>query len=831
MPIFDSYVLKSSCDEMFNREKKVKEPWKEVAESLKSVGFETLQERQSEIDWLLEDNGVTYNVYNSIDGNTNRSWSLDPIPFVISELEWSEITKGLQQRAKLLNLILKDLYSEQKLIKENIIPAEVIFSHKGFSPEVYNFGLKENFNLYFYATDLARGPDEKMWVINDRTQAPSGLGYAIENRLTMNVIAKELYPNIETKKLFSFLEEFKNMFKKFKLNEDSVAALLTPGPYNETYFEHSYLSSFLNIELVQGEDLLTKNGSLWLKNLGGLKRVDTLIRRVDDRYCDPLELKNSSKLGVAGLVDVMRQDNLNMINPVGSAILENIGLNPFMEKASQYFLNETLILPQIATWWCGQEKELEFVLENLDKLIIKRIDRTESVQVYFCKKMSETEREELKSLLLQSPNQYVAQEEISFSTVPYYANNTIEPRSATIRTFSLKSDDEYSVMNGGLVRVSSIKDALLVSSQKGGTSKDLWILGKEEKEINFVNMFENAKYSDTLINNLSTLKAENLYWLGRYLSRLITTTRFVLHIVKKMTNFYRYEGMISKESQEILQKALTHLTMTYPGFFSDENRKKLERTPMIEISSVVKDGSRQGSLSFTFSMLSNTNINLKDILAIDSTKVYEKMKKEWSGFAKKTTHSNISMANELERMLIYMLAYKGLVKESIYKEQGLILYDIGYNIESALLFISKARSILCWHVEKSVEYDILEGLLNSVESFNAYRAKYKSSLLLENVIEFLIFNRQFPKSLAYRTEELMRALKLLPKSKDSLSSYEKPMAEANLLLQSLNIKEMMKRNDNETLYFEFNTALSKLSELYIACSDEFSKTYFSHYDE
>lgn len=831
MPIFDSYVLKSSSDEMFDAQMSIKEPWMDVANQLKSAGFEALEEKQAEIDWLLEDNGVTYNIYNNIDGNTNRSWSLDPIPFIISEVEWDEIKKGLQQRANLLNLILKDLYSEQKLIKENIIPAEVIFSHKGFSPEVYDFGLKNNFNLYFYATDLARGPDGKMWVINDRTQAPSGLGYAIENRLTMNVVAKELYPNIETKKLFSFLEEFKNLFKKFKHDADSVAALLTPGPYNETYFEHSYLSSFLNIELVQGEDLLTKNGSLWLKNLGGLKKVDTLIRRVDDRYCDPLELKNDSKLGVAGLVDVIRQDNLNMINPVGSAILENIGLNPFMEKVSQYFLNETLILPQIATWWCGQEKELEFVLENLHKLIIKKIDRTESVQVYFCKKMSQEERENLKVLLLQSPNQFVAQEEVGFSTVPYYANKTIEPRSATIRTFSLKSENGYSVMNGGLVRVSSIKDSLLVSSQKGGTSKDLWILGKEDTEVNFTNIFENAKYSDTFINNLSTLKAENLFWLGRYLSRLITTTRFVLHIVKKMTNFYRYEGIISKESQEILHKALTHLTMTYPGFFNEENKKKLERNPMIEIASVVKDASRQGSLSYTFSMLSSTNINLKDILAIDSTKVYEKMKKEWMVFAKKTTHSNISMATELERMLIYMIAYKGLVKESIYKEQGLILYDIGYNIESALLLISKARSILCWHVEKSVEYDILEGLLNSVESFNAYRAKYKSSLLLENVIEFLIFNRQFPKSLAYRTEELLQELKLLPKSKNSLTSYEKPMAEANELLKSLNIKEMMKINNDELIYFEFDAVLSKLSEFYIECSNEFSKTYFSHYDE
>lgn len=831
MPLFDSYVLKSSCDEMFDKDKNIKNSWSEIAQKLESAGFKTLEEKQAEIDWLLEDNGVTYNIYDNIDGTTNRSWSLDPIPFVIAQEEWDEIKKGLQQRAKLLNMILKDLYSEQKLIKDNIVPAEVIFSHKGFSPEVYDFGLKENFNLYFYATDLARGPDGKMWVINDRTQAPSGLGYAIENRLTMNVIAKELYPNINTKKIFYFLEEFKSLFNKFKHDENSIAALLTPGPYNETYFEHSYLSSFLDISLVQGDDLLTKNGSLWLKNLGGLKKVHTLLRRVDDRYCDPLELKNSSKLGVAGLLDAARQNNLNMLNPIGSAILENIGLNPFMEKISQYFLQEELILPQIATWWCGQKTELDFVLENLSKFIIKKIDRTESLQIYFCKNMSQKEIEHLKELLLESPSQYVAQEEISFSTVPYYANKSIEPRSATIRTFLIKNDNDYSVMNGGLVRVSTTKDALLISSQKGGTSKDLWILGNEESGINIPNILINQKYSDTFIDNLSTMKAENLFWLGRYLSRLITTTRFTLHIVKKMTNFYRNEEVASKESQEILQKALTHLTMTYPGFLDENNKRRLHKNPIIEISSVIKDASRQGSLSFTCSMLTNTNINLKDILAIESGKLYEKMKREWNIFSKSTSRSNISLANGLDKMLMYMIAYKELVKESIYKEQGLILYDIGYKIENALLLISKARSIMCLHVEKSVEYDILEGLLNSIESFNAYRAKYKSSLLLENVVEFLILNKQFPKSLSYITEELLQELKLLPKSKDELTSYEKPIAKANKLLKSLNINEIMQINDGEAIYFEFDKILSQLSELYIECSNEFSKTYFSHYDE
>lgn len=335
-------------------------------------------------------------------------------------------------------MILKDLYSEQKLIKENIVPAEVIFGHRGFSTEVFNFGTKEDFNLYFYATDIARGPDGKMWVISDKAQAPSGLGYAIENRLTMNIIAKDLYPHIETKKLSPFLHAFKDLIKDMTGGDISKAALLTPGPHNETYFEHAYLSSYLQINILQGQDLLNKNGSLWVKSLSGLKKINTLLRRVDDRFSDPLELRNDSRLGVAGLVESMRQDNLNMMNPIGSAILENIGLNPFMGKIAQYFLKEDLILPQIATWWCGQKKELDFVLAHLDTLVIKKIDRTTDIKVYFGKSMTQEERHNLSALLQKDPYKYVAQEDVGFSTVPYYDKGKVEPRNAVIRSFCLK---------------------------------------------------------------------------------------------------------------------------------------------------------------------------------------------------------------------------------------------------------------------------------------------------------------------------------------------------------------------------------------------------------
>lgn len=831
MQIFDSYVSESSFDEVYDKKEHIRECWKDIINDIEDSGTELLEKKRAEIDWQLKDNGVTYNVYDEQNKPASRAWNLDPIPFVIEESEWEHTKKGLKQRAKLFDLILKDLYAEQKLIKDNIIPAEVIFGHKGFCTEVFDFGSKKDFNLYFYATDIARGPDGKMWVISDKAQAPSGLGYAIENRLTMNVVSNDLYPNVSKKKLTSFLSDYQKLIEKLSGGDISSAALLTPGPHNETYFEHAYLSAYLGVNMVQGADLLTKNGTVWLKSLKGLKKINTLIRRVDDSFSDPLELRNDSYLGVPGLVDVMRQNNVNMINPIGSAILENIGLNPFMEKIAEYFLNEKLILPQIATWWCGQKKELAYVLKHLDKLIIKKIDSTDKIKIYFGRKLTAEERQALIERLEKNPHQYVAQEETGFSTVPYFEEGKVEPRNAVIRTFAIKKEDSYNVMNGGLVRISSSKANLFVSSKNGGISKDLWILGKDKIELDSVGMFKENRYIETSIDQISTLKAENLFWLGRYLSRSIATTRLILHVIKKITNFYRYEVETSKESQLILQKALTQMTMTYPGFIDEDNQHNLDVFPMREITSVIKDTQRVGSLSSTVFMLANANINLKDLLTLESGKLFGTIQKEWNAFVHRESDTTLAVANELERFLIYFMAYKELVNESIFKEQGLIIYELGYQIEDALLLIAKARPMLCLNLDKSIGYDVLEGMLNSMESFNAYRAHYKSSLTLRNVVEFLIFHPQFPKSITYTIDTLLKEFRLLPKAKHTLTSYEEVMLKARTLLTSASLDDLMKIKEEEGVYMELDTLLSELSDLFLECSNEFSNTYFSHNDE
>ncbi|MDD4330108.1 MAG: circularly permuted type 2 ATP-grasp protein [Aliarcobacter sp.] len=830
MSIFDSCKLESSFDEMFDTQCNVRPHWNEIKNGLDNAGIKQLEQKQTEIDWRLEDNGVTYNIYNDPEGN-NRRWNLDPIPLVLTSTEWEEISKGLKQRAKLLNLIFKDLYTEQKLIKEGIVPAEIIFAHKSFIPEVFNFENKDYYSMRFYATDISRGPDGKFWVINDRTQSPSGLGYAIENRLTMNSISNDLYPNIEILKMAKFIEGFKDMLKSLSSSnhENPLIALLTPGPLNETYFEHSYISSFLDLTLVQGEDLLVKNNQLWLKNLNGLRKVDTLIRRVDSQYCDPLELKNNSQLGVAGLVNVIRKDNLSMINPIGVGILENIGLNPFMKNIAKFLLNEELILPQIATWWCGQKKELDFVLANIKNLIIKKIDRTDNIEVYFANKLNNEELKNLIEKIQNNPHYYVGQEIIDFSTTPSFTKGKVEPRNTVIRAFSYLHQEKYHVMPGGLIRVSPSKDSLVVSNQKGGTSKDLWILGKDD-DFSGNSIFKNRSFIDSRLENISTKRAENLFWLGRYLTRSITTARMIRFNLKSMLNLNRYDDHTnSKQTNKILNNALTHLTMSYPGFLD----AKTATLPIKEIISLIRDKNRAGTLSFSITMLSDLNASVKNLLTMEAWRIYEKMQKEWNSYSKKEISTNKEHINELDKLLIYLMAYKELIDESIFKEQGLILFDIGSKIEVSQLLISKLRSLLTLKLDKLIEYDVLDSMLNSYESYNSYRAYYKSSLALENVLDFLVFNTKYPKALIYIINQLLADLKELPKNINNshLSSFEEPIFKVFSMITLTNTQKLLESQEDEYVYTQLDEFLSTISDLLTKTSDELTKTYFSHYNE
>lgn len=829
--MFERYRLTSTYDEMFDEEKKIRPQWEELVKNLESLGMDQLVAKQKEIDWRLEDNGVTYNVYNDPSG-MSRPWRLDPIPFILDEAEWGVINAGLKQRAKILDLLYRDIYSEQRVIKEGIISPEIIYAHSGFMRQMVKIQDYSTEALRIYAADMARGPDGKMWIINDRTQAPSGLGYAVENRLTMNSAMQDLLSAVPIQRLYTFFESFKSMLQGLTPHHkgEPLHVLLSPGPHNETYFEHAYLSSFLGLTLVQGQDLLAKSGGIWLKSLKGLRRVDAILRRVDEGYCDPLELRSDSQLGVSGLVHAIRKNGIEMVNPLGCGVLENLGLNPFMPYLSHFYLDEELLLPQIATWWCGQSQEREYVLENLEKLIIKTIDQREERHIYDGKRLSKEELKQLRAKIIQEPHRFVGQDEVQFATTPTLVNNSIEPRKAVIRVFAIAGEEEYEVMPGGLVRVGATDDPLMVSGQTGGSSKDLWILG-ESGVVPSINLFKPKINAESSLETIPSLRAENLFWLGRYLTRAIMTARMIRTTVKYMANAYRYDQRFNPVAQDVLRKALTHMTMTYPGFLG-EGKGEIQN-PINEIWSVTTDSQRSGSLAHTLQMLSGTNTSTKNLLPLEAWRIFDRLMRECGEFSREEQPNPREMISGLDRLLIHLLAYKGLIEESLFTEQGLVLFEIGEKIERGLLLVSKARSLLTLTYEPLEEYEVLETLLGTCESLNAYRAHYRSSLELNTVAEFLLLDIKFPKSLISELDQLMKAFPKLPKFKHAsyLNGYEEPIFEAFSMLRLSKIEQLCTFSPNEYIRGELDTLLTEIAQRLTIASNELSQTYFAHYYE
>ena len=817
-------------DEVFTSDLGVDRNWGKLLDNLSNIGAKQLIEKEGEIDWLLSENGVTYNVYNDPKG-LNRPWKLNIVPFVIQKKEWNTIEKGIQQRSEVLNLLLKDIYGKRELIKKGIVPFEVIFSHRGFLRACDQIQYKTAKQLQIYSADLARGPDGRMWVVNDRTQAPSGMGYALENRLSINRVIPEVFGDINVEQPSSFFKDFNQLLLQAAPSnkENPTVVILTPGPHNETYFEHSYLSSFLGYPLVKGSDLVVRSGKLWMKSLKGLKQVDVVLRRVDDVFVDPLELREDSYLGVAGLMEVVRLQNVTIVNPVGSGILENPGLIPFMNGICKYFLNEDLILPQIASWWCGQEKERNHVLENLSLFVVKRIDRTHREHIYFCEFLSKKELKKLKAEILKAPYQFVAQEKINFSTAPNLVDGHLEPRKIVCRTFSVAKKDGYSVMPGGLVRVAAEREELLVSNQKGGTSKDFWVVSdKKQHNIQHYSWHKTTSNLFSGINDVASDTAENLYWSGRYLGRTIVTARYLRMVLNQMSNVQFNDRKSESESLRILFQSITNITSTFPGF-TGENEDKAMQNPLKEIVSVILDEDRVGGFAQTISSFNYSYYSLRNLWSRDMWRVFDSIQKLWANLKNEEKHTIPVLVKFFDSVITRLIAFMSLTEESILVKQGLLLYFIGLQMEEAFMTMAKFRSLVIVQQNQELQYEILESLLSSHESLNIYRYSYKSYLSIENVISLVLLDKEYAKSLTYQIRRLKKDIDQLPNNSESdLTECQMTINKALDKIGNLNVDELVKVDLESNMRLILDDLLEELSDDLHAASLSISNTYFNH---
>jgi uncharacterized circularly permuted ATP-grasp superfamily protein/uncharacterized alpha-E superfamily protein len=836
--LLHSYKEKiNSYDEVLDQNGEVKPYWKGLFDTLESIGIDELTLRNQEIVKKLKENGVTYNIYDA-NQESNRAWKLDPIPFLIHESEWQTIEQGLKQRAHLLDLILKDLYGPQTLIKNAIIPPELVFDNAGFLLPCFDIIQKHDKQLLNYAVDLARGPDGKMWLLDNRTQAPSGAGYALENRVVMSKIFPELNEKTYRKRLSPYFSQLQQTVDKVgnKTSENPNVVFLTPGSGNETYFEHVYLSSYLGYTLVQGNDLVVRDGFVWLKSIEQLERVDVIIKRLDDEWCDPLELRRDSLLGIAGLLQVIRLGNVTVLNPPGTSILENYGLMAFMQNACKFLLKEPLLLNSIATWWCGQTKELNFVLTNLPKLIVKKTNRKQGFRSIYGRLLNPEQLEDLKNLIRKNPKDYVAQEEVSLSTTPAFVNGGIEPRYAAIRAFLIAEGEDYKVMQGGLTRSSAVKDKFEISNQLGGISKDTWIITDTPTEYQEKSV-ERKNNNNQLNNSLTSRNAENLFWLGRLCERTMALRSFLKIILNRLNENVVKHGNEQPEFLIVLLKSLTHLTQTYPGFVGKEakdgevfNNEAIFINPITELLLLINDPKKAGSVVYNMQSLLNTINHVSEKWNHDTRRIITLL--EDSLFTLKNTNTNnINNVNDvLDRLHIRLFSFYGNIYETLPRDNGFYLMEAGKNVERILSLISVLRSTFNYKKDEEEEALLMEAILENHHLLAQYRHIYKSHLSLKAVINMVFLEKNLTYTLSFLLNTLTHYLSKLPKTNEPnrLSIAEKSALKATTIIKLIDADSLIQVDKETQFRPELDQTLSDVFELISNVSNNLSSLYFNH---
>ncbi|XOV94798.1 MAG: circularly permuted type 2 ATP-grasp protein [Bacteroidota bacterium] len=810
-------------DELVSPDGTIYPHWQNLVNTYDHLGNEGLSNRAHEVVQLLKENGVTYNIYGDPDG-LNRPWMLDPIPMVFNQKDWSNIEKGLKQRATLLNLILQDIYGERHLIRSGVIPFEMIYNHMGFLRQMDKIRIPGKHQLIQYSADLARGPDGRMWVLHDRTDAPSGAGYAFENRVAMTRVFPDMLRENHVRRVGNYYQTLKNTLSKLSLqgSENPRVVFLSPGPGNETYFEHAYLSSFMGFTLAMGQDLTVSDGYVWLKTIGGLERVDIIIRRVDDVFCDPLEFRMDSQLGVVGLMEAVRQKKVLVINPLGVRILENPGLMAFLPKICRHVLDEELILPSVATWWCGQSREKQYVLDNIRFLMVRKIYRSRLNRSVFGGDLSEEQIIQLKNEIHARPWLYVAQEIVNFSTTPSFINGKLEARNAVLRSYVVadSDNDDYEVMQGGLSRSSPDEGLFILSNQSGGISKDTWVLETEGKEAHHVKVAPISKQSQNIIPSRT---GENLFWLGRYIERSIYTVRLLRIILKK---YYETDDDKHLEGDLVITTLLTTLTSvtgTLPGF----KKKSILNHPKKELISLITDPHRTGSLSQSVQSFLNNAYAVRDRLSLDTWRILDSISDELSRMKNQASLHQIN--RNLDNMIIKLMAFHGLNIDNMTRENTWNILNIGRFIESTRNTCTIIRSMLSTKRSDESERMILEYLLMTNESLVTYRYMYRSTLEVSAVLNLLLIDELNPRSVTYLVERIDQHITKMPDGNNRyLNPIRKKLLEVSTKIRLCDLEKLIALDKSETQRKELVNYLDSIILLMGEAYTLINEQYFSH---
>ncbi|HEY7771825.1 MAG TPA: circularly permuted type 2 ATP-grasp protein [Marinagarivorans sp.] len=812
-------------DEAFDADGKAKPHWQYLLDSLSAMGADAFADRQNKAQRILRDDGATYNIY-SEQNTPDHAWKLDLVPSLITSEDWGKIEGGLLERSELFNLFLKDIYGSRDLIRTGVIPPEALFLHRGFLRPCQGVSVPGEHQLLLHSVDLVRATDGKLSVLTDRTQSPSGAGYALENRTVMSRVLPSMFRDSHVHRLAQFFQKLRTKLTSLSINQDQPrVVVLTPGTHNEAYFEHAYLANYLGFHLVQSGDLIVRNGHVWMKSLDGLSRVDVILRRVDDSYCDPVELRGDSQLGVPNLLEVVRAGRVVIANPLGSGILENPIFLKYLPAISQALLGRELRLPSVATYWLGDDHDYSKIKHSFDDWVIKPIYRGDMQKSALVSQLSKAERTEFLAKVQAKPELFVAQPAINTTHLPSFSGGQLVPRPAIMRSFSVATEKSYTVMPGGLTRVGTGERAFVISNQAGAFSKDTWVIASEPERIASAGGGEQpTPMREADLISLPSRVVENLFWMGRYAER----AEALLRLLRTVFVLLNGEEPISMVCRRQLLTCVTEMTSMLPGF--KDAPAALINNPGDELIAAVADGARMGSVRSNLNAMLYCSDESKELLSSDTLRVINDIRDALYALDSDLAGGLASAPEEaLDPLVTALMALSGLSQESMLRGVGWRFMQIGRRLERTVQTAAIIDNLIVLEVGEQDQSTLIQALLQTLENLISYRRRYRARMGVQSSLDLVMLDTSNPRSLLFQLEELgkhLRALPKVPETRHELALEERAALEAETLIKLSLLKELSSRDDGQRKILKQN--LEQLTELMAAVSSHVSDKYFDH---
>jgi uncharacterized circularly permuted ATP-grasp superfamily protein/uncharacterized alpha-E superfamily protein len=745
-------------DELRDERGAIRSHWQPFVRALGAIAPEEYARRRASARAMVRDNGVTYNVYDESAGQA-RPWQLDIVPFILGADDWAVIEAAVLQRARLTDAILADVYGPQRLVAEGHLPPHLVMGHPQFLRPLVGAKPPGGVHAHLYCADLARAADGSWRVMASRADAPGGLGYALENRIVVSQTFPDSFTDMGVARLASFFSAYRENILSLGNSRRGRAILLTPGPFNEAYFEHVYLAHYLGLTLVEGDDLAVRDGEVFLKTLTGLERVSAIFRRVDSDYCDPLEFRGDSVLGVPGLAEVVRRSGVVLANALGGGVAESPALDAYLPAIARAVLGEELKIPDIATIWCGTEWGRREALARLSTGVLRDafdarplFSRNSSARLGH--EMSAAEQERAAARIVQRGETLVVQDFAPLGLAPVYENGAFRARPISLRVFAAWTREGWVAMPGGLTRVAADEDIRALSMQSGAASKDAWILsGRPVDRFSLLNHAGKPVEVKRQGEAPPSRAMDNLFWLGRYAERSESLVRILRAVAARL-------GEDAKAAGDLMRN------LVIP--FAQESEATVIHPPLHD--EVVLSGEFQKllygrrhayGLQRLLSRVESTAWAVRDRLSLDTWRTIHAFT-EIEGIPGGDAPFDAAGARfYLDTLVRSAAALSGLSAENMTRGPNWLFMDLGRRIERA--------SHLAWLVRQTVcevdtdEMEHIRIVLEIADSAMTYRSRYLSAIQAVPFIDLLLLDEGNPRSCAFQLVAIQDHIRALPR--------------------------------------------------------------------